>query len=490
MRKYRIYSGTKPTSADKTFAVNWGGKYFTVSPISAIQYVPSLALSNISTSGSTLSVTCSNNGNDSTKMTPYMWYCSNENVDSGNSQSLSFSDTTARIFGPKTNMVYSWNASSALKPGTNVISASFQSTPASDYQTGSSLATTNKLTIYKKYTAPKVEITRVTFQNVLYGSSKQWTHSLCYFAMDQVSYSVKITNPNIVSAAEYKGTTKMRTLAANESTTETGLVGMVAAEWVIGNYSLPLNFNTFQYFLDSPVNATNANTKSVGAQANRTIPKPPVLVSCMPTSASSSNFQVTVKNPNASQYYCRVQYNLSGGTSSDFWLAKCPANGTGTMTSTSGSAATFPLTRGSTYVLTLYFYTLTGTSLSYSGTQVSRTVHYPYKAPDSGFLYASPIVVSVIYDNKDAPSTVTFKILNINNTTLKAEMDLYKGTGTSGTRVDYWKATVPAMSSATCPNTWRVTQGTTYTLNCYFMDSSASYHGTAVSGYINYVFTT
>ena len=33
MRKYRIYSGTRPSSVNKTFAVNWGNKYFTVSPI-------------------------------------------------------------------------------------------------------------------------------------------------------------------------------------------------------------------------------------------------------------------------------------------------------------------------------------------------------------------------------------------------------------------------------------------------------------------------
>ena len=33
MRKYQIYSGAKPSSVNKTFAVNWGSKYFTVSPI-------------------------------------------------------------------------------------------------------------------------------------------------------------------------------------------------------------------------------------------------------------------------------------------------------------------------------------------------------------------------------------------------------------------------------------------------------------------------
>lgn len=492
MRKYRIYSGAKPTSADKTFAVNWGGKYFTVSSISAVQYVPSLTLSNISTSGNTLSVTCSNNENDSTKMTPYVWYCANENVNSGTSQLFSFSDATARIFGPKTNVVYSWDVSSALKPGTNTISASFQSTPVLDYQTGSLLSTTNKLAIYKKYTAPNVGLAQVFSEGTYYGSSNSWDHDLCRFVEDKVNYFVKISNPNTVSAAVYRGSTKIGTVSANSSMTDTNpyFASGSSVRLIAGAAVYSSSFSTPSYFLDSSVYATNANTKSVVAQTNGDIPKHPILVSCMPTSASSSNFQVTVKNPNPSQYYCRVEYNLSGGSSHDYWLINCPANGTGTMIDSAGTSSTFSFVRGSIYVLTLYFYTLNGSSLSYSGTQVSGTVKYPYKAPDSGFLYASPVVEDIFFDNDNSPSTVTFAIFNINNTTLKTEMDLYTGSGTSGTRVDYWTTTVSSMSTEICPNTWRVHPGLTYTLRCYFMNTSSSYHGTAVSGYTDYTFTT
>ena len=65
---------------------------------------------------------------------------------------------------------------------------------------------------------------------------------------------------------------------------------------------------------------------------------------------------------------------------------------------------------------------------------------------------------------------------------LAAQLDLYVGTGTSGTRVDYWKVNVPAMGRATCPNRWSISNGSTYTLAAYFMANNASYHSAAVSG--------
>lgn len=33
MKKYQIYSGPRPSSPKKTYAVSWGNKYFAVSPI-------------------------------------------------------------------------------------------------------------------------------------------------------------------------------------------------------------------------------------------------------------------------------------------------------------------------------------------------------------------------------------------------------------------------------------------------------------------------
>ena len=72
---------------------------------------------------------------------------------------------------------------------------------------------------------------------------------------------------------------------------------------------------------------------------------------------------------------------------------------------------------------------------------------------------------------------------------LAAQLDLYVGTGTSGTRVDYWRVSVPAMGQATCPNRWPISGGSTYTLVAYFMANDAGYHGTAVSGSIQYNFT-
>lgn len=256
---------------------------------------------------------------------------------------------------------------------------------------------------------------------------------------------------------------------------------------IIGEDYTTTTFYTAQYALDSKT--TNYKTKSTTVAGSKGVPKPPILVSCKPLSSSSTSFQVTVKNPNSSAYFCNIRYNSSGGNSTDYWLATCPANGTGSMTNTIGGTTTFTFTRGALYVLTLYFYTKTGSSLSYTGTQVSRAVHYPFKAPDAGFLYASPIVVTPIYNADSAPSKVTFKIFNINDTTLKTEMDVYNGKNTSGTRVDYWMATVAAMSSATCPNSWSISPGKTYTLDCYFMNTSSSYHGTAVSGHVTYLFT-
>lgn len=112
-----------------------------------------------------------------------------------------------------------------------------------------------------------------------------------------------------------------------------------------------------------------------------------------------------------------------------------------------------------------------------------------YFTVSSGYSYISPIVVKEIYDNDANPTKVTFLIENRNSVALSAQLDLYVGVGTSGTRVDYWKVGVPAMGQATCPNTWRINKGSTYTLSAYFMSYNAGYHGTAVSGSTQYKFT-
>lgn len=486
MRKYRIYSGTKPTSADKTFAVNWGGKYFTVSPITAIQYVPSLTLSNISTSGNTLSVTCSNNGNDSTKMTPYTWYCSNENVNSGSNQSLGFSDTTARIFGPNTSMAYSWDASSALKPGTNVVSASFQSTPASDYQTGSMLATTNKLTIYKKYVEPVVT-SSVSFSNTTFDASKLWNYDKLFNLIDLATCSFNVKNPNEVSGYLYEGTTLRSSLAANSTVLGENKYNTQRGNVAISATTTSTTLSSSVYYLDS--NPSNSNVKSAGGSASKTIPAAPQLISYSPSSTTSSSFQITIKNNNLTEYFCYLTCRQNTSSSATTWVryATCPANGTGTLTTNSGSAYALSLSRNTEYVVSMYFYSSANGALNGAQTQVSPKIHYYIKTPDSGYLYTSPVVMYESYNDDTNPTRVTFSIANLNSTALYCEMDLYQGQSTSGTRVDYWTMSVGAKGYNTCPNTWAVTIGNYYTLRCYFMTSD-TYHGTAVTGYTDYTF--
>lgn len=486
MRKYRIYSGAKPTSADKTFAVNWGGKYFTVSPIAAIQYVPNLTLSDISASGNTLSVTCSNNGNDSTKMTPYIWYCTNENVDSGNSQPFGFDDATARVFGPKTSLVYSWDASSALKPGTNGISASFQSTPASDYQTGSSLATTNKLTVYKKYAAPVVT-SSLSFSNTTFSASNLWIYSKLIGLIDTAICSFYVKNPNEVSGYLYKGTVLKSSLAANSTILGENQYNTQRGSVAIDTTTTSTTIASSIYYLNS--NPSNSNVKSAGGSTGMFIPAAPQLVSCSPSSTTSSSFQITIKNNNSAKYFCYLTCRQNTSSSATTWAryATCPANGTGTLTTSSGSAYALSLSRDTEYVVSMYFYSSSNGALNGTQTQISPKIHYCIKTPASGYSYISPVVLGESYNDDSNPTRVTFAITNLNSTALYCEMDLYQGQSTSGTRVDYWKMSVGAKSSNTCPNTWAVTIGNYYTLRCYFMTSD-TYHGTAVTGYTDYTF--
>lgn len=489
MRKYRIYSGTKPSSVNKTFAVNWGNKYFTVSPIVGKESLAPITYNSLTANGTKLTLSYTNSNMDSVQAVPYSWYCSNPDVNSGSEQMNSFSDTAPRTLGPYSSGTYSWDVASAIKPGKNTISAGFSVDPVASYQNGAAPAKSGSVVVYKKFQKPDVEVVNLSFNNKIYNSSGPWPFGFEKKALDSYSYAVKIKNPNEISAAYYLNSSKKTIISSGSSTTEdkTSIAMMTTA---ISDSVSSNSISRGKYYLDSSVSTTSAQTKSDGAVASYTIPAPPQLVSCLPTSPSTNSFQVTVKNPNPSQYYCRVSYSRYNGNGSNYLMANCPANGTGTMINTSGSAATFSLVRGAEYVISLYFYTLNGASLSYSGTQRSRTIHYPFKAPDSGYSYVSPIISGITYDDPDNPRTVTFTIRNNNNISLGAQMDLFEGSAESGTLVDYWKVTTPGWGTATCPNTWPVSPNSTYTLRCYFMSSSSSYHGTALSGYVDYLFIT
>lgn len=483
MRKYKIYSGTKPSSVNKTFAVNWGNKYFTVSPIVGKETIPSLSPTALSANGNQLTLTGTNAGKDSMIATPYRFVCSNPDYASGSTQQNFFSSAPAMTLGPNSSFSYQWDASNSLHPGKNTVNAMTKITGVYSYQTGGGIEmSTNPLTVYKKFSAPNVSIVIDNFLSETFNSSNTWGRASSVFLVKGYKFHYSISNPNVSAAACYYSSTKVVNKIEADSSAAYGNYTNSDSVPSYVEATSSHSFSLSSYYLDSASLASSADTKSSSSSGTFVLPAPPQLVSCLPTSSSSNSFQVTVKNNNDALYYCRVAFSRYDGSGSDFWMAKCPAKGTGTMINTSGSPATFTLVRGAKYVLSFYFYTLKGSKLEYSGIQKSQNVYYPFQAPDSGYSYVSPIVVDRIYDDDTNPTRVTFSIENHNPVALTAQLDLYVGTGTSGTRVDYWKVNVPAMGRATCPNWWSISNGSTYTLAAYFMANNASYHSAAVSG--------
>ena len=484
MRKYKIYSGTKPSSVNKTFAVNWGNKYFTVSPIVGKETIPSLSPTALSANGNQLTLTGTNAGKDSMIATPYRFVCSNPDYASGSTQQNFFSSAPAMTLGPNSSFSYQWDVSNSLHPGKNTVNATTKITGVYSYQIGGGVETsTNPLTVYKKFSAPTVSYSVTSFKNTVYNSSSQWTYGMTLCEIEGCNFSVKISNPNASEAACYYSDKKIiNQIAANSSAV--AYQNQSVADSLLGYIQTPTSHNVSysNFSLDSASLPSDSRTKSAVTNSSHSFPAPPQLVKCLPISASSNSFQITIKNNNNTLYYCRAMYHSLDGTGSDYWMIKCPAHGTGTMIDANGNTRTFSLTRGSKYDLSFYFYTLDSSSMSYSGTQRSRMIHYPFKTPDSGYSYVSPVVVDRIYDDDTNPTKVTFSIENHNPVALTAQLDLYVGTGTSGTRVDYWKVNVPAMGRATCPNQWSISNGSTYTLAAYFMANNASYHSAAVSG--------
>lgn len=490
MRKYRIYSGAKPSSVNKTFAVNWGNKYFTISPITGKENIYGLVCNSSTANGNQLVCTFTNPNKDSVKATPIHWTCVNPDYNSGNTQTTAFSNNSPMTLGPNSAFTYQWDASGAVHAGKNACQALFAIDTVFPYQEGSPTTSSGTVDIYKKFSAPGVDIDVTKFNNVTYDASNKWPYSMSVCSIGSFVYSVKISNPNESEAACYKSSRKIiNKITANSSavyTTQTVAGGNL-------NYfetPAPQEISYSNFFLDSASLPSDSRTKSTITNSKVVVPLPPQLISCLPTSYSSNSFQITIKNKNNTPYYCRAMYHRLDGSTSDYWMIECPANGTGTMISTNGSAQTFTLVRGVKYDLSFYFYTLNGSSLSYGGTQRSCSIHYPFQAPDSGHSYVSPIVAYEIYDDDANPTTVTFMIQNHNPVALSAQLDLYVGNGTSGTRVDFWKVSVPAMGQATCPNTWSISNGSTYTLVAYFMANDiGGYHGSALSGSTQYNFT-
>lgn len=490
MRKYRIYSGTKPSSVNKTFAVNWGNKYFTVSPIVGKETIPSLSPTALSANGNQLTLTGTNAGKDSMIATPYRFVCSNPDYASGSTQQNFFSSAPAMTLGPNSSFSYQWDASNSLYPGKNTVNATTKITEAYLYQTGGGIETsTSPLAVYKKFSAPAVSYGVTRFYNNIFDYSNKWTYGMTLCQVDGCDFHVDISNPNESEAACYQSGTKIINKMAANSDIFYKVVSVASTN--PGYTATPTSYNISysKLFLDSASLPSDSRTKSTVVNSSYSSPAPPQLVSCLPTSASSSSFQITIKNNNNKFYYCRAMHHRLDGSGSDYWMIKCPANGTGTMIDTNESARTFSLARGGKYDLSFYFYTLAGSSMSYDGTQRSCMIHYPFQAPDSGYSYVSPIIAGEVYDDGTNPTKVTFTIENHNPVALAAQLDLYVGTGTSGTRVDYWKVNVPAMGRATCPNKWSISNGSTYTLAAYFMANNASYHSAAVSGKTQHQFT-
>lgn len=490
MRKYKIYSGTKPSSVNKIFAVNWGNKYFTVSPIVGKEDIYGLTSNSLTANGNQLTCICTNSNKDSVKATPVHWTCVNPDYNSGNTKTITFSNNSPMTLGPNSAFTYQWDASGGIHAGKNTCQALFAIDPVFSYQQGSPTTSSETVDLYKKFSAPTVDYSVTSFKNTIYSSSDQWAYGMTICEIEGCNFSVKISNPNASEAACYYVNKKIiNQIAANSSAV--AYQAQPIANSLLSYIQTPTSHNVSysDFSLDSASLPSDSRTKSAVAISNHSFPAPPQLVQCLPTSASSDSFQITIKNNNNTFYYCRAMYHSLDGTSSDYWMIKCPANGTGTMIDTNGNARTFSLARGSKYDLSFYFYTLKSSSMSYDGTQCSRMIHYPFQTPDSGYSYVSPIVVEGIYDDDTNPTKVTFLIENHNPVALAAQLDLYVGTGTSGSRVDYWKVSVPAMGQATCPNKWSISNGSTYTLVAYFMsNSSQGYHNTALSGSTQYTF--
>ena len=491
MKKYQIYSGPKPSAANKTMAVYSGGKYFTVSQTTGSEGLSPNPLNSLTVDGTKVTANIINKNNaDSVKQVLLNWSCTNANV-SSSAVSASFPSGTGAVLGPTCGWTYTWDVASLIKPGTNAIQLTTRVDPIYGYQTQSGSSTLGDLKIYKRFKAPEISMANVRFTNTTYSYTSQWVYGGYYSLIEGFGLDVVAKNPNEISAKCYKGSVDLGVTVPSVGTstvTSNYAFGKSLVDFNSASSSKSVTPSTSYYYLNGVSDNGNSETKSVaGTVTPYVLTAPPQFISCVPTSTTSTSFQVTVKNNNSSQKYCYVKYFRydSSTASTDYWLANCPANGSGTLIDTAGNTRTFTMTRGGKYVIMLYFVD----SRNYSGKQVSQSSYYPFVAPDSGYLYVSPIVVSETYDDDSNPTEVTFTIANNNNEVFDTRLDLYSGSGTSGTRVDYWKVNVPARSQAKCKNTWSVSAGSTYTLKAYFMAVTSGNSGTQKSGAITYTFT-
>lgn len=486
MRKYRIYSGAKPSSPDKTYAVSWGGKYFAVSPTVGKENVPdSVSATFIERLGNVYTFKCVNSGNDNVKVT-LKWSVGNPDMGPGVLVSP-ITDLDQKILGPYTSVKYSLDFSNVVYPGTNSVSAVAFFSGLDTYQTGEKSYAAASVLVYKQFAAPVVNCI-MQYSNITYNSVNKFPYGIGVMVLDPYSYSWKIANPNSCTASYYENTGQSRSglIMAGSSVTISG--GTCASESSIASNIPSIYSNKSKtYYLDSGSSAAKSQyTVSSGSSANSADVemKAPALAACVPISSTSNFFQVTVYNDNSRRCYCRVQYNLYDKTGSDYWLADCPAKGSATMTDTSGNTKTFAFTRGAQYVLSLYFFTQTSSSLSYTGTQISRTVHYLFKAPDMGYLYSPPNFSGIAYDDDSSPTEVNFAFENPNFEGLRAEVTLVEiGAGILGSQT----ILIDQFDTRYCLSTWEVAAGTEYEVTCYFVDKNGS---SQVSKEVTYNFTT
>lgn len=479
MKKYQVYSGAKPSSADKTFAIYSGGKYFSFSPVKGKESLSKFTDLTATISGSTLSVNYTNSNKDSVEayFPEYYYY---DAINGSIDDKSTFAVGKSQIAGPLTKGSFAVDLSGVItKAGEwTVVAVCYPKSiyPYQTYSSGTGVGWVGaKKPYYKKFAPPSLSYTKS------YGTLSDTT-AASNVAGDYGSTSFTVTAKNNDSTAGYLYCYQSESSAGSVSTPTAGGGSKTGASWSETSVA-PASRKYYSY-----IDCVGSSSDKTGAASAMSLivassPQGPAIVDIKPTSTTSTSFQVTVKNNNSKLYYCRASYRgISGASNSDYWAMKCPANGTGTLINTSGSAQTFTLTRGATYTMLFYFHT---TANSYSGTIAAPMLKYTYKAPDSGYIYASPV-----YFNRTYPSTSTvkFDIYNPNGTSLYCNIDLYSGTSSSGTRVDYWYHQVGARSHALSNNSWSITKGNTYTMVAYFQTNSG-YHGTAVSGKLSYIFT-
>ena len=477
MKKYQIYSGPKPSAANKTMAVYSGGKYFTVSPVKGKENLSTFTDLTAAVSGSTLTVNYINQNKDSVEayFPEYYYYDAiNGSMDDRSTVAVGKS----QIAGPLTKGSFAVDLSGVItKAGKWTIVAVCYPKSVYSYQTyssGTGVGWVGGGDYCKKFATPSLSYSKSY-------STLSDTTAASDIAGDYGLTSFSISAKNNDSTAGYLYCYQSGNSAGSVTEKTAGGSSKTGVSWATSS-GTPES-RTYYSYIDC---AGSSSSKTAAASDTTSIatssPKGPVIVDIKPTSTTSTSFQVTVKNNNSQLYYCRASYRgISGASNSDYWAMKCPANGTGTLIGTSGNAQTFNLTRGATYTMLFYFHT---TPNSYSGTIAAPMLRYTYKAPDSGYIYASPVYFSRIYLSASA---IKFDIYNPNGTSLYCNIDLYNGTSSSGTRVDYWYHQVGARSHALSNNSWSITIGNTYTLVAYF-ESSGTYHGTAVSGKLTYTF--